>query len=151
MPVIRTPKVESGADDIGTFRAELLSDTGGLTQFGAFIETITPGSASSRPHWHAREDEMIHVLSGAPTLIEGGNKTRLAAGDTATFKAGVPVGHCLRNDSTAEVRYLVIGTRSSDDTVTYTDTGETVTIKDGAKIYRDAQGVVVKTTPYHGA
>lgn len=151
MPVIRTPKVETGADDIGTFHAELLSDTGDLTQFGAFIETITPGSASSRPHWHAREDEMIHVLSGAPTLIEGGTKTPLAEGDTATFKAGIAVGHCLRNDSTADARYLVIGTRSGDDTVTYTDTGETVTIKDGTKTYRNAQGFIVKTAPYHGA
>ncbi len=40
----------------GPYRALLVSDTSGLTQFGAFIEILPPGSASSIKHWHAHED-----------------------------------------------------------------------------------------------
>ncbi|MGX9354516.1 cupin domain-containing protein [Roseobacteraceae bacterium S113] len=150
MPRVSAPKIENGEDEIGRFRAELLSDAGGLTQFGAFIETLWPGSASSKSHWHAREDEMVHVLDGTVTLIEDGVQTPLAPGDTATFKAGNPVGHHLENRSATPVRYLVIGTRSGDDYVTYPLTGESVTIADGEKVYRDAGGAVIRRAPYHG-
>ena len=47
---------------LGSFTAELLSETGGLTQFGAFVETLPPGSASSDRHWHEGEDEFLLVL-----------------------------------------------------------------------------------------
>ncbi|MFN4156548.1 MAG: cupin domain-containing protein [Paracoccaceae bacterium] len=105
----------------GPYRTLLLSDTGGLTQFGAFIEILPPGSASSVKHWHANEDEMIHMLAGEVTLHEGNTTTILHPGDTATFRAGTPLGHCLHNHSTAEARYLVIGTRGASDVITYLD------------------------------
>lgn len=98
-----------------------IGDAGGLTQFGALIETLPPGSASSIKHWHAREDEMIYVLEGAVTLIEGDSVTILRPGDAATFKAGVAIGHCLRNDSDAPTRCLVVGTRAPVDVITYPD------------------------------
>ena len=66
----------------GPYRALLLSDTGGLTQFGAFVEILPPGSASSIKHWHAAEDEMIHMLSGEVTPQEGDTRVILHPGDT---------------------------------------------------------------------
>ena len=45
----------------------------------------------------------------------------LHPGEAATFRAGDPSGHCLENRSSQDVRYLVIGTRASSDTVTYPD------------------------------
>ncbi|MEJ6392817.1 cupin domain-containing protein [Gymnodinialimonas sp. 2305UL16-5] len=151
MPRVDYPKIEEGEDEIGRFRAELLSDAGGLTQFGAFVETLWPGGASSKLHWHRSEDEMIYVLDGVVTLIEGDGVTDLHAGQAATFKAGVAVGHRLENRSDMPVRYFVVGTRSGDDVVTYSETGESVTIKDGEKVYRDADGNITKVEPYHGA
>ncbi len=151
MPKITNPRIETGTDELGSFTAQLWSDAGGLTQFGAFTETLTPGSASSRPHWHLHEDEMIYMVSGTVTLLEGDEQTPLHPGDVATFKAGTPVGHCLRNDSTKDATYLVIGTRSGHDVGTYTDNGDTVTIADGVKTLRSADGTVQKTSPYHGA
>ncbi len=56
MPVFTPDQVQVEASDnpvIGPSRALLLSDTGGLTQFGAFIEILPPGSRSSIKHWHA--------------------------------------------------------------------------------------------------
>jgi len=116
-----TVKRDSGDGVCGPFEALLFSDTGGLTQFGAFVEILPPGSRSSVKHWHAQEDEMVFVLAGTVTLIEGDGNTTLSAGDAATFKAGHAVGHCLENRSDAPVRYLVIGTRAAHDTVTYPD------------------------------
>lgn len=151
MPKITDPKIEAAEDDLGRYRAELLSDAGGLTQFGAFKETIWPGSRSSRPHWHAHEDEMIYVLEGEVTLHEGDGVSTLRPHDSATFKANVAVGHCLENRTDVPVTYLVIGTRSGADVVTYTDNGDVLTVADGVNTLRDKHGAVLSTKPYHGA
>ncbi len=127
MPVIRREeaalevgKAEGINAELGPYSARLLSDAGGLTQFGAFLETLPPGSRSSHQHWHEREDEFIFVVSGQVTLIEGDDATDMQPGDAATFKAGVAVGHCLENRSAADASYLVVGTRAPDDVVHYT-------------------------------
>lgn len=98
-----------------------ISEPGGLTQFGALIEILQPGSHSTIKHWHSAEDEMVYVLEGEVTLIEGDTETLLRPGDAATFKAGVPVGHYLANRSTAPTRCLVVGTRAPIDTITCPD------------------------------
>lgn len=123
----------------GPYTCRLLSDPGGLSQFGAFIEELPPGSRSSYRHWHAAEDEMIYVLSGTPTLIED-VKTTLAPGDAACWPAGAPVAHCLANRSDMAARYLVIGTRHQTDTITYPD-HDLITHKNGtARRYTHADG-----------
>ena len=98
-----------------------ISEAGGLTQFGAFVEELQPGSRSALKHWHSTEDEMVYVLDGEITVIEGDEETLLRAGDAATFRAGVPVGHFLENRSTAPTRCLVVGTRAPVDRITYPD------------------------------
>lgn len=105
----------------GPAEALLFSDTGGLTQFGAFEEILPPGSASSVKHWHAAEDEMVYILSGQVTLEEGDSISVMTAGMVATFKAGDSVGHRFINLSDDPVRYLVIGTRAASDVITYPD------------------------------
>jgi len=69
MPVIRPGDAPIEQPDaphpvLGSYTAHLLSDAGGLTQFGAFTETLPPGSRSSLRHWHVTEDEFIYMLSG---------------------------------------------------------------------------------------
>jgi len=98
-----------------------ISEAGGLTQFGAFIEVLQPGSRSSIKHWHSAEDEMIYVLEGEITVVEGTEETLLRAGGAATFRAGVPVGHYLHNRSASATRCLVVGTRAPVDRITYPD------------------------------
>lgn len=98
-----------------------ISEAGGLTQFGAFIEVLQPGCRSSIKHWHSAEDEMVYVLDGEITVVEGDAETIMRAGDAATFKAGVAVGHYLENRSTAPTRCLIAGTRAPVDKITYPD------------------------------
>jgi uncharacterized cupin superfamily protein len=96
-----------------------ISESGELTQFGAFIEILQPGSRSSIKHWHSAEDEMVYVLAGEITVIEGASETIVRAGGVATFKAGIAVGHYLENRSSAPTRCLVVGTRAPVDQITY--------------------------------
>lgn len=125
MTVIKkgSAKVDSGGQNsaLGPYRAELISDSAGLTQFGAFVEELPPGSFSSHAHWHANEDEMVLILSGSATLIEDRIETTLYPGDAACWKAGEPQSHCMENRSREPVRYMVIGTRAPADQVTYPD------------------------------
>lgn len=121
MPVHTPDTVARETDDgvSGPVTMLRFSDTGGLTQFGAFVEVLQPGSRSSIKHWHEAEDEMVYMLTGEVLLHEGDAVTPLRPGEAATFQAGAPVGHCLENAGEAEARYLVIGTRSPADLVTY--------------------------------
>ncbi|OFA02335.1 cupin domain-containing protein [Duganella sp. HH101] len=96
-----------------------ISETGELTQFGAFIEVLQPGCRSSIKHWHSAEDEIVYVLAGEITVVEGASEIRMRAGDVATFCAGVPVGHYLENRSSIPTRCLVVGTRAAVDRITY--------------------------------
>lgn len=98
-----------------------ISEAGGLTQFGAFIEVLQPNERSSLKHWHSAEDELVYVLEGEITLVEGAEEHVLRAGDAATFRAGVPVGHYLHNRSESPTRCFVVGTRATVDTITYPD------------------------------
>ena len=139
MPMSVTPAGPGGE----TKQAQRIGEPGGLTQFGACIETLPPGASSSIKHWHTGEDEMVYVLAGEVTLLEGDTETVLHAGDAATFKAGVPVGHCLVNRSGADVRCLVVGTRAAADQCTYPDE-DCVMHRDGpgAEVYwTDGRGV----------
>lgn len=127
----------------GPYRYQLLSDPGGLTQFGAFLEELPPGSRSGHRHWHEAEDEMILMLAGEVVLVED-QETLLRAGDVACWPAGHPVGHRLDNRSDAPARYLVIGSRRPRDRIHCTDY-DLITEKDGpARRYLRRDG-----TPHH--
>jgi uncharacterized cupin superfamily protein len=127
----------------GPYRYQLMSDPGGLTQFGAFLEELPPGSRSGHRHWHEAEDEMIWMIEGEVVLVEE-TETTLRPGDVATWPAGRPVGHRLDNRSDAPARYLVIGTRKDHDTIHYTD-HDLVTTKDGPRrAYHRRDGSLIK-------
>ncbi|HEX7081608.1 MAG TPA: cupin domain-containing protein [Gammaproteobacteria bacterium] len=93
----------------------------GLTQFGVNLVTLPPGAWSSQRHWHAKEDELVYVLSGEVVLVEDEGETVLGPGDCAAWKAGVRNGHHLVNRSSEDARLLVVGTRDDTDWGEYPD------------------------------
>lgn len=124
---------------LGDYAYQLLSDPGGLTQFGAFLEILPPGAKSSFRHWHECEDEMVMVVQGTVVLVED-HETLLNAGDVACWPAGLAVGHCLHNRGAAEARYLVVGARAGRDVIHYPD-HDLVTRREGvARTYHHADG-----------
>ncbi|MGL4405862.1 MAG: cupin domain-containing protein [Notoacmeibacter sp.] len=153
MPVIRAQDAlkdgRSDGDVRWHFSAGLLSDTGGLTQFGAFTETLPPGAQSSELHWHEKEDEFVYLISGQLVLVEGDEsgirETIMVAGDAATFKAGDPVGHTLMNRSEGPAIYLVVGTRTTNDHWHYPLKDEHIERDGKSRIVKNGKGEIIKT------
>lgn len=116
-----------------------LGHAGGLTGFGANLLTLPPGAWSSQRHWHSDQDELVFVVEGEVMLITDAGETPLAAGDCATFKAGVADGHHLVNRSGRDARVLEVGAkdRGKDRTV-YSDAD--MIAEPGEDVYRRRDG-----------
>lgn len=108
-----------------------LGDAGGLSQFGANLVRLAPGSMSSLRHWHVRQDEFMMMTEGELVLVEDNGETVLHPGDCCAFPAGVENGHHLVNRSDSEAAFLVIGTRTERETGWYTDVDLKVEVTDG--------------------
>ena len=98
-----------------------LGDAGGLTKFGVNRIQLPPGCWSSQRHWHAEEDEFVHVLAGEVVLVTDKGEEVLRAGDCAAFPANSGDGHHLINRGEVAAVYLEIGSRSPTERVTYPD------------------------------
>jgi uncharacterized cupin superfamily protein len=98
-----------------------LGDAFLLTQFGVNLLELPPGAWSSQRHWHERQDELVYVLEGEATLVTDEGETILSTGMVAGFKAGSGNGHHIVNRSNAVVRLLEVGTRTAEETATYSD------------------------------
>lgn len=102
----------------------LLSDAGGLRQFGCHIETLPPGTWSSQRHWHSAEDEFLYILSGTVTLHDDAGETELFPGDAVCWRHGDPNAHHLTNRGDTPARYIILGSRAAGDICTYPDSGD---------------------------
>jgi uncharacterized cupin superfamily protein len=120
------------------------SEAGGLTQFGAYVETLQPGSRSSERHWHEESDEFLYMLSGEATVIEDHGAHPLRRGDAACWPAGNSNAHQVINRSEAPCTYLIFGTRMAHDVVHYPDVGRTLYDEDGTWRLQSADGTLIK-------
>ncbi|MEO0486417.1 MAG: cupin domain-containing protein [Pseudomonadota bacterium] len=103
----------------GNISWQALSEAGGLTQYGVYMETLHPGGTSSQMHWESEEDEFLYMLSGELTLIEDGVESQLSEGDACAWKAGGPPAHHLKNHTDAPATYLIIGSRNPNNVTHY--------------------------------
>ena len=98
-----------------------LGELFGLSNFGVNLTRLAPGAASSLRHAHAKQDEFVYVLKGAPTLVTDSGEAQLAPGMCAGFKAGTGDAHHLVNRGNGDVLYLEVGDRTPGDSVSYPD------------------------------
>ena len=124
--VPRELRTEQQAPEFGAREALRISDAGGLTQFGASVQTLQPGAKSSERHWHANEDELLYVVSGEATVIEDDGPHVLVPGDAACWPAGTANAHHVVNRSGTPCTYMVIGTRRTHDICHYPDAKKTL-------------------------
>lgn len=96
-----------------------LGDVFGLTNFGVNLTRLAPGTASALRHAHTRQDELVYILQGTPTLVTDGGRTLLTPGMCAGFKADTGDAHCLVNETEEEVVLLEVGDRTAGDVATY--------------------------------
>lgn len=95
-----------------------LGDLFGLKNFGVNLTALAPGGQSALFHRHSRQDELIYILQGTPTLVTDRGEIELRPGMCAGFPAQ-GVAHQLVNRSTEDVVYLEIGDRTAGDEVSY--------------------------------
>lgn len=86
-----------------------LGPAAGLTDFGANLCRLAPGSWSSQRHWHEGEDEILVMLRGEAVLVDDGGRTLLRPGDVAAFPKGDGNAHHLVNETEADCLFFVVG------------------------------------------
>jgi len=96
-----------------------LGDYFGLTHFGVNLTELAPGAISALLHHHSKQDELIYILQGTPTLLLDHKEYRLGPGDCMGLKAGAGIAHQLVNRSNETVIYIEIGDRTAGDEVEY--------------------------------
>jgi uncharacterized cupin superfamily protein len=135
---------EGRAEEYGAFSCLRISDAGGLTQLGAYLETLQPGSRSSERHWHERCDELLYVVAGEVTVVEDDGEHRLGPGDAACWPAGAANAHTVVNRSASPCSYLIVGTRVTHDVCHYPDAGRVLHTEGETWRLMDGAGVVIK-------
>jgi len=98
-----------------------LGSHAGIKNFGVNMTRIVPGGQSSSRHWHSLQDEFIYVLSGEVILQTDAGEEELHAGMCAGFPAGTGDGHRFLNRTVSDVVLLVVGDRTFEDEVGYSD------------------------------
>lgn len=132
-------------EGFGTSDTVKLSDVGGLTQFGANLQTLQPGARSSNRHWHEKVDEFLFVISGEVTVTENDGAHTLYPGDSAVWPAGVSNAHHVSNQTSEPCTYLIVGTRLTQDVCHYPDSGRTLYCEGETWRMVEADGTVFKT------
>jgi uncharacterized cupin superfamily protein len=95
-----------------------LGDLFGLHNFGVNLTRLPPGVQSALLHRHTKQDELVYVLEGCPTLVTDAGETELRPGMCAGFPAGGSAHH-LVNRGAEDVVYLEVGDRTPGDEVAY--------------------------------
>ena len=95
-----------------------LGDFFGLNNFGVNLTRLALGGESALMHAHSRQDELIYVLEGEPTLVTESGETALAPGMCAGFAARGEAHHVVnRTDRDAVI--LEVGDRTKGDEGSY--------------------------------
>ena len=95
-----------------------LGDLFGLKNFGVNLTRLPPGVESALFHKHTKQDELVFILEGHPTLVTESGETELAPGMCAGFPAG-GTAHQLVNRTKEDVVYLEVGDRTPGDEGVY--------------------------------
>ena len=117
-----------------------LGEAFGLKNFGVNLTRLAPGAISSIRHHHTKQDELIYIVEGEPTLVTDSGETPMKAGDCAGFRAGNGDAHHLVNKSGRDVLYLEIGDRTPGETVTYPDDDIEAALHDGKWRFQHKDG-----------
>lgn len=146
--IIRKGQARSKTRDepgFGIMETASFSDTAGITQYGAYLQTLMPGARSSTRHWHEKEDEFLFVVAGQVTVVENDGPHVLGPGDAACWPAGEPNAHHVLNQSGEPCSYLIVGTRLSHDVCHYPDVGKTLYTEGNEWRVEDARGQVIRS------
>jgi uncharacterized cupin superfamily protein len=123
-PSIREPDFDEPRDHPG-FRAlrARLGRQAGSEKLGLSLWELPPGEAAYPYHWHHREEELVVVLAGRPSLRTPEGWRELEEGEVVSFPVGEGGAHQIANRSEEPARFLSISTQDPD-IVLYPDSGK---------------------------
>jgi uncharacterized cupin superfamily protein len=107
-----------------TWRRARLGRAAGAQRLGASLFRVPPGATTFPLHAHLHNEELLVVVSGAPTLRTLDGERTLRAGDVIAFPAGHAGAHELRNDSADDVSLLIVSTMVAPEVNLFPDSGE---------------------------
>jgi uncharacterized cupin superfamily protein len=114
-----------------TARAAQLARHAGAARLGATLYELDPGAAASPLHFHHRNEELLIVLSGAPTLRGAGGFERvLDPGAVASFLPGPGGTHQVLNRTSEPVRILICSTNDLPEVAEQVETRQLVILTD---------------------
>jgi uncharacterized cupin superfamily protein len=111
-------------EDPYRWRRALLGRQAGCERLGASLFELPPGAATFPLHIHHRNEELIVVLAGAPTLEALDAERRLEAGEVVACSAGRPGAHRIRNESDGAARVMILSTMDAPEITEFPETGE---------------------------
>lgn len=100
----------AGDDEPMSFDAPI-GERLGLSRIGIHHVRVPPGRRTSYPHAESAEEEFVFVLKGRPDAWIDGVLYPLEVGDSVGLPAGTGICHSILNNTTEEVRLLVVGDR----------------------------------------
>lgn len=116
------PKSSNYPEPFGTRVGEMekrpLGNFFGLRNFGVNFSRLPPGSMTALMHSHSKQDELVYVLEGEPTLITESVEIELKPGMCCGFPANGEAHH-LVNRTEQDVVLLEIGDRNRGDEIRY--------------------------------
>ncbi|MBV8600406.1 MAG: cupin domain-containing protein [Candidatus Eremiobacteraeota bacterium] len=110
----------------------------GAERLGYRILRLEPGDAFCPLHWHTREEELLIVFDGSPTLLHPAGNLQLAKGDFVAFPTGATGAHKLRNDGKETCTIFLLAN---------VDQGDVCFYPDSKKVMVEYRGLIVRSEP----
>ena len=106
------PSWDAEVDTAGAvLRATRLGEHVGARRLAANVYELGPGAHVSPLHFHHRNEELLFVLSGTPSLRRSANDVReLGPGEVVAFPTGPDGTHQIINRSDRPARVLICAT-----------------------------------------
>ncbi len=91
----------------------------GLLKLDVHHELLKPGQRTSYPHAEQDEEEFVYVIEGRPHLWLHGHMHELSPGDGVGLPSGTGICHTFINNTSSDVRLLVVGEKSKPESKIY--------------------------------
>jgi uncharacterized cupin superfamily protein len=102
---------------------------------GMSLYELLPRQTQCPYHFHHGTEELLLVLSGAPTLRTSEGERELKAGDTVHFPTGPEGAHQVINRTDEPARYVVVDAKASPEIVQYPDSRKLAAMSRGETLF----------------